>query len=1030
MGRLLPSLPKHIAVSLLLLGSFAHAQTSLNLASSSAVAGGSVSLNLSVTAASGSAPAGLQWTLSYPPADIVSLSTIAGAAVTGVGKTLNCNPRSGSVTCVASGMNATPISSGVVAVVTLTLASSVTSATETLPVTGIFGVLPDGSASTVSGSGGVITVTQPPGPAISKLQCTPTSIVSGSYSTCTATLSQAAPGGAAIGLSSSNGALTVPASVSVAAGGSSATFTATAHSVTSNQTAAITATLNGQSQAATLSLIAPALVSSLACSPTSLTSGDVTSCTVTLSKTSPTGGSAVALSSNNSLLRVPSASVTIVAGATAATFTATAGAIPSNQTATITATLNSQSKTATLNLNSVATVVVSSLACNPTSLGSNASSTCTVTLSSAAPSGGAAVALSDNNSTLTVPASVTIPASTTSTTFKATTGTVLANETGVITASLNGSSRTVSISMVAQTTTYTIWNPTSKPSVVTDSDTQNVELGLKFRSSVAGLVIGVRFYKGSNNTGTHTGHLWSRTGTLLASATFSGESASGWQQVNFAIPVAITANTTYVISYRAPAGHYSDDRGYFASSVTNGPLTALRAGQDGPNGVYRYGTNVFPNSTWQSSNYWVDVVFQPSSGATALVSKAKTVTPKTRAEEASSLSCSPRAVPAGGSFTCELHGSDVAQGAELSVDGADDVMLPDFVAARVNQHSLSFQGSFSESVAPQTFTISAIHGDRHVQDTLTTIATAAPVISIPPDQLVSSGVPVAFKVAINSTDPAVLSAADLPAGASFDAPTGRFEWTPAADQQGVYDLKFAANSLATTSTATLLIEVGSGVPTIRNQSQFACTPGAVGALSGKWLGPDDSVADPTGRSSELSGTSIRVNGNLVPILSASKTYASFVCPSGNLGDILRIELQTPAGAAETFQTIMRPANPTLLSIPDSSQGMIFRAGTNELASVRDVKATGQPAQPGDALAIRATGLGENLPLFVKIGGGYADVLSIAPVPDQAGIWEIQVMVPSASDFGDAVPVQLEIVSSDGRQLRSNTVNVAIEQARR
>ena len=64
--------------------------------------------------------------------------------------------------------------------------------------------------------------------------------------------------------------------------------------------------------------------------------------------------------------------------------------------------------------------------------------------------------------------------------------------------------------------------------------------------------------------GTHVGHLWTSTGTLLATATFTGETASGWQQVNFATPVAITANTTYVASYHAPNGHYSATDDYFA----------------------------------------------------------------------------------------------------------------------------------------------------------------------------------------------------------------------------------------------------------------------------------------------------------------------------------------------------------------------------------------------------------------------------------------------------------------------------------
>ena len=67
----------------------------------------------------------------------------------------------------------------------------------------------------------------------------------------------------------------------------------------------------------------------------------------------------------------------------------------------------------------------------------------------------------------------------------------------------------------------------------------------------------MRFYKGATNTGTHVGNLWTRTGTLLATATFTGETASGWQQVTLAAPVASPPNTTYVASYHAPRGHYA-----------------------------------------------------------------------------------------------------------------------------------------------------------------------------------------------------------------------------------------------------------------------------------------------------------------------------------------------------------------------------------------------------------------------------------------------------------------------------------------
>jgi hypothetical protein len=146
---------------------------------------------------------------------------------------------------------------------------------------------------------------------------------------------------------------------------------------------------------------------------------------------------------------------------------------------------------------------------------------------------------------------------------------------------------------------------------------------VKFTSAVAGYVTGVRFFKGSNNTGTHLGNLWSATGTLLATVTFSNETASGWQTAYFPSLVAIAANTTYVISYHAAHGHTAADSGYFTNGgVSNAPLQALADGQNGPNGVYAWGNSTFPSTAASATNFWVDVVFNlaPTVGVAASVS--------------------------------------------------------------------------------------------------------------------------------------------------------------------------------------------------------------------------------------------------------------------------------------------------------------------------------------------------------------------------------------------------------------------------
>ena len=183
--------------------------------------------------------------------------------------------------------------------------------------------------------------------------------------------------------------------------------------------------------------------------------------------------------------------------------------------------------------------------------------------------------------------------------------------TAMVTAA-NGQSVTKSLSIII-TNVVSVWPGTAVPGLVDGGPDSAVELGVKFRSDVNGNITGIRFYKASTNTGTHVANLWTSSGTLLTTATFTGETASGWQQVLFSNPVPITANTVYVVSYHALNGHYSADLNYFATTgVDSPPLHALANGVSGANGVYAYGsTSLFPTQTWFTTNYWVDVVFQP-----------------------------------------------------------------------------------------------------------------------------------------------------------------------------------------------------------------------------------------------------------------------------------------------------------------------------------------------------------------------------------------------------------------------------------
>jgi hypothetical protein len=168
------------------------------------------------------------------------------------------------------------------------------------------------------------------------------------------------------------------------------------------------------------------------------------------------------------------------------------------------------------------------------------------------------------------------------------------------------------VTPTATAQTFTLFGNNTPGTIDAGDAGANVELGVKFTADTSGLVTGARFYKAAANTGTHTATLWNAAGTALATATFTGESASGWQTVSFPSPVAISAGTTYVISYHTTAGHYSYNGQAFATQYDNAPLHAPSNAASGGNGVFAYGPTSFPNQSFNAGNYWVDVNFTAS----------------------------------------------------------------------------------------------------------------------------------------------------------------------------------------------------------------------------------------------------------------------------------------------------------------------------------------------------------------------------------------------------------------------------------
>lgn len=132
----------------------------LGLSSGSAVAGNLVTLNLNLKAAS-TLPSAVQWTIAYSTVDFGSAIIAAGPAATAAHKQLSCRNRAGSATCLIWGLNNTPISSGVLATVSLPVNHTLDASSQ-LQLTSSSAADPAGAQLGISTTGGTVTISPDP----------------------------------------------------------------------------------------------------------------------------------------------------------------------------------------------------------------------------------------------------------------------------------------------------------------------------------------------------------------------------------------------------------------------------------------------------------------------------------------------------------------------------------------------------------------------------------------------------------------------------------------------------------------------------------------------------------------------------------------------------------------------------------------------------------------------------------------------------------------------------------------------------
>lgn len=438
------------------------------------------------------------------------------------------------------------------------------------------------------------------------------------------------------------------------------------------------------------------------------------------------------------------------------------------------------------------------------------------------------------------------------------------------------------------------------PKLADSGDTQPVVLGMKIFSDVPGKVLGCSFYKSPANTGVHVVSLWDSAGKLLASNVATGETASGKQSVMFTTPVAIAANQTFTCGYFAPAGHYAYDNPAFTAPLNVAPLHVPVNG-----GVYVYGTagTQWPTRSYQS-NYWVDVIFAPSTGSLTWISG----TQFTPVGSTASVTWS-TAVPSD---------SQVEYGTTASYGNSTAL-----TATLVTTHSVGLSGLSAGTT--YHFRVRSRDSDAvlalGLDNALTTVAAALPVsVSISPlNVTVTSGATQQFVAVVsNTTNP----------GVTWSATTGSI------NSSGLFTAPVVSSSIVVTVSATSQADTSkraSSTLTVTPQTPVLSVAPASLSFSGQAGASSPapaslSITNSGGGSLTFTGTS---NQPWLVLSGASGTAPSTLTVSPALSGLKAGAYTGQVSVAGGGTTKMVTVSLTVTSLPVlHSVGLSWKASTN------------------------------------------------------------------------------------------------------
>ncbi len=718
--------------------------------------------------------------------------------------------------------------------------------------------------------------------------------------------------------------------------------------------------------------------------------------------------------------------------------TNTLGASPTGDAVTVTGTGGTVS---------VATMItsISLMVCSPGTVAPGAFSTCTVILSG---SGGGTIGLSSSSTNLTVPASLTIPAGSSSGTFLAIATAFTADQTATVTVTLNGSTASSTFSLLAPVTL-------SGLRCAAASLASNASTACTITLSKAAPPGGVPVSLSSSLPTLLTVPAIFTVPAGAPSAAFTASAATIATSLGAVITATLGAvNLTAAISLLASPPDtqplsLSCAPAVLTPGISGSCVVSLAAPAVAPAVVSLKPTN--PAFTIQAS-FTIPtgatsgpVPFSTTSALTGGVILIATsgslkqtftfsVQGLTATAKVLSLSCAKR-LTSGLSAVCDLRlsPSGTSPAAAISLTSSSrHLKVPHTLLPEPGQTTIRFEVAADSDAAGENAILEARAGDNTVRESLA-VVTSGPHLLAPRNV---AGVPATgMNFRVSASGGATVTAAGLPPGSVFDANTGAFDWTPTAADLGEHEISFiAADAQGARTTKSVVVYIGTGAPVLTQLRNVAggavCSPGAIASISGWFLSHGETpLTDRSGRSSSLGDTRVLVNGAYTPILSASAGQVEFLCPVLPARTPLDIAVETPSGRSSSLSAVMEESAPAIFTVDGSPQGraLAVHANSGELAALPDFRLRARPALSGERISVWATGIecAASPQLWLNLEGQPVAVDSAQPVSQMAGICEIAFRIPE-NVAGDSVSLVMETTRSDAVVSSSNRTTLALQ----